>query len=156
MDRYRPEIDGLRAVAIILVVLFHLSFTRFGLGGYIGVDVFFVISGYLITAHLRRDLHQGFSGIWEFYRRRVIRIFPALFAVYAACAIAELSLKFISQVQPFQHALLSSTLFSSNFYLMATTGYFDFRARSNPLIHTKSSSISFFRCSYTSSGASWR
>jgi len=141
MNHYRPEIDGLRALAVTLVVLFHLSLSSFGSGGYIGVDVFFVISGYLISGHLRKDLANGLRGIAEFYRRRVIRIFPALFATYLACCVAELVFKFAVQLAGFQHALLSSIFFGSNFYLWETKGYFDFRERANPLIHTWSLSI---------------
>jgi peptidoglycan/LPS O-acetylase OafA/YrhL len=136
LQRYRVEIDGLRAIAVLLVVLFHLWFSRLGNGGFVGVDVFFVISGYLITDHLRRDLVQGPIGILEFYRRRIIRIFPALFVVYLVCAAATLAFLFPSQLASFQKALISSVWFSSNVYLFETVGYFDFRARANPLIHT--------------------
>ena len=82
--RYRAEIDGLRAVAVIPVILFHAGFAAFG-GGFVGVDVFFVISGYLITALLLGDLATGRFSIWAFYDRRARRLLPALFVVLAAC-----------------------------------------------------------------------
>jgi len=85
--KYRPEVDGLRAVAVVPVVLFHAGFETFS-GGYIGVDVFFVISGYLITSIIRRSLLQGKFSIVDFYERRIRRIFPALFAMIAASLIA--------------------------------------------------------------------
>src|SRR5271154_6892968 len=77
---YRPEIDGLRALAVIPVVLFHVGFTSFG-GGFVGVDVFFVISGYLITGILKRELDAGAFSLRGFYERRVRRIVPALFVM---------------------------------------------------------------------------
>ena len=78
--KYRADIDGLRSVAVIPVVLFHVKVAGFG-GGYVGVDIFFVISGYLITSLLLGDLEDGHFSIVRFYERRVRRIFPALFSL---------------------------------------------------------------------------
>src|SRR6478609_2025385 len=82
--RYRPEIDGLRAMALIPVVLFHARPEWFS-GGFVGVDIFFVISGYLITTIILADLETGRFSILTFYERRARRILPALFVVIAAC-----------------------------------------------------------------------
>ena len=87
MLRYRPDIDGLRAVAVIAVLLFHLKISGFA-GGYIGVDIFFVISGFLITSILLRDLNLGRFSLVEFWKRRIRRIFPVLFFVMLATAAA--------------------------------------------------------------------
>jgi hypothetical protein len=81
---YRPEIDGLRAVAVLPVVLYHAGFNLFS-GGYIGVDIFFVISGYLITTIVDSEIQRGSFSIVRFYERRVRRILPALFVVSLAC-----------------------------------------------------------------------
>jgi peptidoglycan/LPS O-acetylase OafA/YrhL len=82
--QYRPEIDGLRAVAVIPVILFHAGTETFS-GGFIGVDVFFVISGYLITSIIVSELHAGTFTLTSFYERRARRILPALFFVIACC-----------------------------------------------------------------------
>jgi len=82
--QYRAEIDGLRAVAVLPVILFHAGFDVFG-GGFVGVDVFFVISGYLITSIISSDLSKGTFSLAKFYERRARRILPALFLVTAVC-----------------------------------------------------------------------
>ena len=82
--KYRPEIDGLRAIAVTTVIFFHAGFEVFS-GGFVGVDIFFVISGYLITAIIVNDLENKRFSIIEFYERRARRILPALFFVMACC-----------------------------------------------------------------------
>ncbi len=82
--QYRREIDGLRAIAVLPVIMFHAGITAFR-GGYVGVDVFFVISGYLITGIILEDLKQGRFSILRFYERRARRILPALFLIILAC-----------------------------------------------------------------------
>ena len=81
---YRPEIDGLRAVAVVPVILFHGGIAGFA-GGFVGVDVFFVISGYLITAIILREMGEGRVSPWRFWERRARRILPALVVVVACC-----------------------------------------------------------------------
>lgn len=81
---YRSEVDGLRALAVVSVILFHAGFEIFG-GGYVGVDVFFVISGYLITTIIIDELNTGVFSIVNFYERRARRILPALFLIMAVC-----------------------------------------------------------------------
>src|SRR4051794_15243378 len=85
---YRPDIDGLRALAVVAVILFHFGVPGVS-GGFVGVDVFFVISGYLITAIIRREQAQGTYSVAAFYERRIRRIFPALFVLFAACSVAS-------------------------------------------------------------------
>jgi peptidoglycan/LPS O-acetylase OafA/YrhL len=134
--KYRAEIDGLRAIAVGLVVLFHFHLTRFASGGFVGVDVFFVISGYLITKALQNDLQDGWSGIAEFYRRRILRIFPALFVVLGVCVAVELAIRFPGGIAPFRNAFLAAVLSASNFIFARSQGYFDFDSRDNGLLHT--------------------
>ena len=86
-ENYRPEIDGLRAVAVLPVILFHSGWTLFS-GGYVGVDIFFVISGYLITTILLRDKLDNTFSISKFYMRRARRILPLLFTVMTVCILA--------------------------------------------------------------------
>ena len=81
---YRPDIDGLRAIAVLAVILFHAGFDTFS-GGFVGVDIFFVISGYLITSILAREIEQNEFSLVNFYERRARRILPALFLVIICC-----------------------------------------------------------------------
>src|SRR5579863_825458 len=91
--RYRPDIDGLRAIAIVPVVLYHYGVPGFG-GGFVGVDVFFVISGYLITSLIFAEMRAGRFSVLSFYERRARRILPALFAMLAASFVAAVLLLF--------------------------------------------------------------
>ncbi|MGH7837227.1 MAG: acyltransferase family protein, partial [Candidatus Binataceae bacterium] len=84
---YRPDIDGLRAIAVLAVILFHADFLQCR-GGFVGVDVFFVISGFLITSIIVAELDRGTFSLAHFYERRVRRIFPALFLMMAVCCVA--------------------------------------------------------------------
>lgn len=138
--KYRPDIDGLRAIAIIPVVLFHAEVVGFG-GGFIGVDVFFVISGFLITSLLLQDIQKNRFSIAHFYERRVRRIFPALMTVFAACAVAAYILLLPQDLILFAKSLVAAILFASNFHFMSKTGYFDAPAESHPLLHTWSLSV---------------
>src|SRR4051794_22763623 len=90
--RYRPDIDGLRAVAVLSVFAFHLGMYRFARGGFVGVDVFFVISGYLITKIIDREIREGTFRITNFYRRRALRILPAFAVMVLGTAAASLFL----------------------------------------------------------------
>ena len=133
--KYRREIDGLRAVAVVPVVLFHAGFSSFS-GGYVGVDVFFVISGYLITTILLSELHAGKFSIVKFYERRARRILPALFFVMLCSVPFALLWMVPSQLKSFSQALIAITLFGSNILFWRKEGYFAPAAEENPLLHT--------------------
>jgi len=132
---YRPEIDGLRALAVIPVILFHAGFDGFR-GGFIGVDVFFVISGYLITTQILNDRKAGRFTIAGFYERRARRILPALFFVMMACLIPAWLWMLPDQVEAFSQSLIAVSAFVSNIYFRNTSGYFDPLAAERPLLHT--------------------
>ena len=137
---YRPDIDGLRAVAVLPVVAFHLGIGAFG-GGYVGVDVFFVISGYLITSLILSDLQSGAFSFRVFYFRRIRRIAPALFVVFAATTIAAWIVFFPSDMADFAQSLVASTIVLANVHFADQFGYFDRGAEFAPLLHTWSLSI---------------
>jgi peptidoglycan/LPS O-acetylase OafA/YrhL len=141
--KYRPDIDGLRAIAVLAVLFFHAGFTAF-VGGFVGVDVFYVISGYLITSLLVKDMEQRRFSLASFYERRLRRIFPALFAVLFFCIFAACLILDPNEMRTFGATLLSTTFFVSNFYFWRTAhplGYFDKTVDSNPLLHTWSLSV---------------
>ncbi len=138
--KYRPEIDGLRTVAVLPVILFHAGFGLFS-GGYVGVDIFFVISGYLITTILIDDLAQGRFSILRFYERRARRILPALFTVLAVCVPAAWFWMLPSQYKDFSQSLVAVVLFASNFLFWRESGYFDTSSEEKPLLHTWSLAV---------------
>ncbi|TSJ63909.1 acyltransferase [Starkeya sp. 3C] len=138
--RYRPEIDGLRAVAVLPVILFHAGFSRFS-GGFVGVDVFFVISGYLITSILAGELEQGSFSLARFYERRARRILPALFFVVAACIPFAWMWMLPSQFEGFALSVGAVALFVSNILFWRETGYFSAVAEDKPLLHTWSLAV---------------
>jgi peptidoglycan/LPS O-acetylase OafA/YrhL len=120
---YRRDIDGLRAVAVLLVVVFHLGGTHLD-GGFIGVDMFFVISGYLITGIITRDMAEDRFTILGFYERRVRRIFPALSAVLFACSVACYFFLPPTDLLQYAHSLFSSLFSYANFYFWTQADYF--------------------------------
>jgi len=132
---YRPEIDGLRALAVIPVILFHAGFNGFR-GGFVGVDVFFVISGYLITTQILHDQKAGKFTIAGFYERRARRILPALFFVMMASLIPAWLWMLPDQVEAFSQSLIAVSAFVSNIYFRNTSGYFGPLAAERPLLHT--------------------
>jgi peptidoglycan/LPS O-acetylase OafA/YrhL len=133
--RHRADIDGLRAIAVVPVVLFHAGVRQVS-GGFVGVDIFFVISGYLITWLILGEMAERRFSLAGFYERRVRRIFPALFAVFAFC-MALASIRFLPrELQHFDQSLLAATFFVSNIYFYSTTGYFAAQPDSLPLLHT--------------------
>ena len=137
---YRAHIDGLRAVAVMPVVLYHAGFSTFS-GGFVGVDVFFVISGFLITSLIASDLEGGKFSILNFYERRIRRIFPALFAVIAACSIAAWFTFMPVEFAYFGRSALAAALFGSNILFFDESGYFDTAAQLKPLLHTWSLAV---------------
>jgi peptidoglycan/LPS O-acetylase OafA/YrhL len=138
--RHRADIDGLRAIAVVAVVLFHAGVSQVS-GGFVGVDIFFVISGYLITSLLLGEIAEGRFSLAGFYERRIRRIFPALFAVLAFCMAVATILFLPRELQNFDQSLLATTFFVSNIYFYSTTGYFAAQPDSLPLLHTWSLSI---------------
>jgi peptidoglycan/LPS O-acetylase OafA/YrhL len=132
--RYRPDVDGLRAIAVIAVVAYH-AFPRLVPGGFIGVDVFFVISGYLITQIIVADLDQGSFSFAEFYARRVRRIFPALIVVMLATLAAGIVIFLPDELTSLARNAIAGALFGSNLMLLSETGYFDLDAHVKPLLH---------------------
>jgi len=137
---YRPEIDGLRTVAVLPVILFHGGFSFFS-GGYVGVDVFFVISGYLITSILLKELETNRFSIQKFYERRARRIMPALFFVVFSCIPVAWILMLPEELKYFGQSLVSVATFSSNIYFWLTTNYFSAGAEEIPLLHTWSLAV---------------
>lgn len=137
---YRPEIDGLRAIAVIPVVFFHAGFSLFS-GGFVGVDVFFVISGYLITSILLKEMEKGTFSILNFYERRARRILPALFFVIFCCLPFAWFLLTPEDLKAFSTSLISVALFISNIYFYRNADYFAPAAEDQPLLHTWSLSV---------------
>ena len=138
--KYRPEIDGLRALAVLPVILFHSGFEWFG-GGFVGVDIFFVISGYLITLILIEDINNKRFSITSFYERRARRILPALFFVMIVCIPFAWMWMLPDALENFGQSLVSTSLFSNNFLLMQTAGYWDLASEYKPLLHTWSLAV---------------
>ncbi|MBJ2221066.1 acyltransferase family protein [Pseudomonas sp. MF7453] len=132
--KYRPDIDGLRAFAIITVVLFH-AFPSFVPGGFIGVDIFFVISGYLISSIIFKELNAGSFSFSGFYQRRIKRIFPALVLVLAACYIFGWFALMASEFKMLGKHMISSIGFVQNIVLYKESGYFDTASELKPLLH---------------------
>ena len=137
---YRADIDGLRAVAVVPVVLYHAGVRGFS-GGFVGVDIFFVISGFLITGILVRDVAIGRHSILEFYRRRILRIFPALIAVMVATTIGAWYFLLPSEMGRYATSLGAAAVFVSNVQFYLSTDYFNLGALSQPLLHTWSLAV---------------
>ena len=138
--QYRREIDGLRAVAVVPVILFHAGLEHFS-GGFIGVDIFFVISGYLITTILMVEMESGRFSIARFYERRARRILPALFLVMLCCIPFAWLWMLPSQMEAFSKSLAAVALFGSNILFWREEGYFAATADLKPLLHTWSLAV---------------
>ena len=132
--KYRPDIDGLRAIAVLAVVAFH-AFPTAIRGGFIGVDVFFVISGYLISTIIFENLDKGTFSFSQFYARRIRRIFPALILVLAACFVYGWFVLLADDFKQLGRHIAAGAGFASNFVLWNEAGYFDTSAETKPLLH---------------------
>lgn len=132
--KYRPDIDGLRAVAILSVVAFH-AFPDALAGGFIGVDIFFVISGFLISGILFSELDDDAFSYLRFYIRRIRRIFPALVVVLAVVLGIGWAVLFSSEYQSLGRHAFAASIFGSNILLWREAGYFDMNAAYKPLLH---------------------
>jgi peptidoglycan/LPS O-acetylase OafA/YrhL len=138
--QYRPDIDGLRAVAVLSVFAYHLRLPWFP-GGFVGVDVFFVISGYLISSIILGDLNRRTFSIGRFYVRRVRRIVPALVALILVLGVIECVTAFPADLIKFAWSALYAALSLSNVYFLNHTNYFDVSADAHPLLHTWSLAV---------------
>jgi peptidoglycan/LPS O-acetylase OafA/YrhL len=132
---YRPEVDGLRALAVLSVVLYHAQ-VPIVRGGFLGVDVFFVISGYLITYIIQRGLESNNFSIYQFYIRRIRRIIPALLVMTAMTALPAYLLLLPDDMENYGQSIVATTLSANNILLYLTRSYFALEAEFKPLIHT--------------------
>lgn len=132
---YRREVDGLRALAIVPVILFHANVVGFT-GGFLGVDIFFVISGYLITSLIERDLDKNRFSIVNFYLRRFRRILPALLVMVSLTIIPAYFLMIPDDLENYGESLVATSLSANNILLYLTQDYFAMGAEFKPLIHT--------------------
>jgi peptidoglycan/LPS O-acetylase OafA/YrhL len=137
---YQPHIDGLRAVAVLSVLIYHIN-NDWLPGGFVGVDVFFVISGYLITNIITKSISENNFSIKIFYTRRIKRILPVYFLVSSVSIVFSWLLFFPRDFIDFSNSLLSSTFFVSNYYFWNTSGYFSSAIELKPLVHTWSLSV---------------
>ena len=138
--KYRSDIDGLRAVAILPVVAYHAGLA-FVPGGFVGVDVFFVISGYLICRLINDEIKDGSFTVAAFYKRRVMRLFPALFAMLLATSALAYFYLLPIELKEFSDSMIAAVTYVSNIFFALTTGYFDAPAETKPLLHTWSLSV---------------
>ena len=140
MLSYRSEIDGLRAIAVLPVILFHAGFAYFG-GGFVGVDIFFVISGFLITSIIISDLEKGKFTVADFYERRIRRIIPALFFVILCGAPVAFMVLLPASLKEFSESITSVILFVSNVFFWMKSDYFAESSNLKPLLHTWSLAV---------------
>lgn len=140
MQNYRPEINGLRTIAVLSVIFFHADFSFNGwhpfTGGFLGVDVFFVISGYLITGILLKELKKGHLSLRSFYERRARRILPALVLVLISCLPFAWFWMTPTQLGSFSASLVATLSFVSNIYFLYDSNYFSQALQLKPLLHT--------------------
>jgi peptidoglycan/LPS O-acetylase OafA/YrhL len=140
ISSYREDIDWLRAIAVLAVVAFHFEAPAV-FGGFVGVDIFFVISGYLITGIIVSELNSGTFSFLRFYERRVRRLLPALYAMTALTAIPSFHYLLTSERAEFFRSIAAVVTFTSNFFFWFQSGYFDHAAVEKPLLHTWSLAV---------------
>ena len=138
--KYRPDIDGLRAISVLGVLVFHY-FPNLLPGGFVGVDVFFVISGFLIGGLIFDEIEKGGLDFARFYGRRIRRIFPALVLVLVGTYVAGWFILFPWEFRQLGKHLVAAALFVSNFALVQEAGYFDAAFQTKPLLHLWSLAI---------------
>ena len=138
--RYRADIDGLRAIAVLLVVAYHIGLPGIT-GGFVGVDIFFVISGYLISGILLREQAVGTFSIVRFYERRVRRILPALIGVLVFTFIAGYFALLPGEMKELGQSILAATFSAANIFFWKSSSYFQAPALSKPLLHTWSLAV---------------
>jgi peptidoglycan/LPS O-acetylase OafA/YrhL len=135
MMKYRADIDGLRTLAVIPVLFYHAGIPGFP-GGFVGVDIFFVISGYLICGMIDDDIRKGSFSLSNFYKRRILRILPALFVMFLVTSVLAYLYCLPVELEDYSKSLASAVGSVSNVYFAATAGYFDAPAETKPLLHT--------------------
>src|ERR1700719_2653783 len=140
MMKYRADIDGLRALAVIPVLLYHVGVPGFP-GGFVGVDIFFVISGYLICGMIDGDIRSGSFSLGHFYKRRILRILPALFVMFLVTSVFAYRYCLPVELEDYARSLASAVGSVSNVYFAATAGDFDAPAETKPLLHTWSLAV---------------
>jgi peptidoglycan/LPS O-acetylase OafA/YrhL len=133
-NAYRRDIDGLRAVAVLSVIAFHVAPARFT-GGFVGVDIFFVISGFLISSIIYQELESGSFSIVEFYVRRIRRIYPALFIILGCVCVGGWIFLLPSDFDSLGKQIIGGSAFVANFVLWWQSGYFSPEATLKPLLH---------------------
>lgn len=138
--QYRREIDGLRSVAVLPVLFFHAGFSAFS-GGYVGVDIFFVISGYLITSIISSEINEKRFSVIDFYERRARRLLPALFLVIATCIPFAWFWLLPGDMKDFSQSIVAVLSFASNILFWQESGYFSPDAELKPLLHTWSLAV---------------
>jgi peptidoglycan/LPS O-acetylase OafA/YrhL len=138
---YRADIDGLRAVAVMSVLLYHFGIVSALSGGFTGVDIFFVISGFLITSLIVADLRAGGFSLLAFYQRRIRRIFPAMLVVLAASLVAGYFFLLPGDYTSLGDSAAFSAASLANWYFLQNSGYFDRAADLQPLLHMWSLSV---------------
>lgn len=137
---YRPDIDGLRAIAVLPVVFYHLGLPGFT-GGFVGVDIFFVISGYLITGIIYKEVQAGQFSLATFYSRRIRRILPALLAVMLFVLVVGYFVLLPNDFENLGQSTFAVSMFVSNIFFWIKTDYFEVAAESLPLLHTWSLAV---------------
>ncbi len=138
---YREDIDWLRAIAVLAVVAFHYLEPPANFGGFVGVDIFFVISGYLITGIIQSEVQAGTFSFARFYERRVRRLLPALYVMVALTAVPTFHYLLPSERLEFFRSVVAVVTFTSNFFFWLQSGYFDHAAEEKPLLHTWSLAV---------------
>ncbi len=138
--QYRPELDGMRAIAVMAVLWFHADETFLG-GGYVGVDVFFALSGYLITGIISRKICEGTFSFSDFYARRIRRLIPAMLPVVAFSSAFAGALFLSDRLRSFMASVLGVFTYSSNFVFLSEADYFDEASATKPLLHTWSLAV---------------
>jgi len=133
--KYRADIDGLRALAVVPVLLYHIGVPGFS-GGFVGVDIFFVISGYLICGMIDADIRNRSFSLGDFYKRRILRILPALFVMFLVTSVLAYVYCLPVELQDYSRSLAGAVASVSNFYFAQTAGYFEAPAETKPLLHT--------------------
>lgn len=138
--KYLPSVDGLRSIAVFSVVVFHF-FPKYLKGGYVGVDIFFLISGYLVTGNILKSIENNSFDFIQFYKKRILRLLPALLVVITTCLLFSFFFLFSEELKRLGLHLFSGTFFFSNILYSTEVGYFDKTSELKPFLHLWSLSL---------------